>query len=220
MWRGQCNERVVQINNSDRKRSENSMLIKTILQEAISTGELLTIIYNGGSQPGSTRMISPIKIIEDNKIRARCYTSNKVKTFIIEKIEITENNSGNTSYIEGKKPVEPKTIREAFKPHVSKLETLGWYVKFEENYIGLYRYFKNGKLRKTSDVSCIYSEFITDYIDVDADEELKYHEEKSARPYYVKSFEHDGRSYKYLSKAVTLFLEYAKSGANTFFFND
>ena len=62
--------------------------LRKILEEAIGTGELITIIYHGGSEPGSRRMISPIKV-DDKIVRARCLTSNKVKGFSIDKIELS-----------------------------------------------------------------------------------------------------------------------------------
>lgn len=57
------------------------------LESAIGTGELVSIVYHGGSQPGAFREITPLQI-EDGKVRARCYTSNAVKTFALDKIEL------------------------------------------------------------------------------------------------------------------------------------
>ena len=192
------------------------MYIKNTLREAITTGELLTIIYHGGSQPGSTRMISPIKV-EGDKVRARCYTSNRIKVFIIAKIELTESSPGNTSYVEGKKPEEPNSVIDAFKPYVVDLESMGWHVKLEDDSIGLFRYFKNGKFRKTADIRCLRHKFTSDLVDIE-DGRMGYHEKSLSRPYYVYSTQsgRNGISYKYLSKAVILFLDYAKDGANKF----
>jgi hypothetical protein len=52
--------------------------VETVLQEAIETGEIITIIYKGGSKTGAKRDISPISI-KNGKVRARCHSSNAVK---------------------------------------------------------------------------------------------------------------------------------------------
>jgi hypothetical protein len=43
------------------------LTIKQILQNSIHTGELINIIYNGGSEPGASRMIMPIAIEEKSQ---------------------------------------------------------------------------------------------------------------------------------------------------------
>lgn len=62
---------------------------ESVLQEAITTGEVLRIRYEGGSQPGAERDISPISL-KEGKVRARCYSSNAVKLFVIDKITILD----------------------------------------------------------------------------------------------------------------------------------
>ena len=61
--------------------------VRERLQRAIGTGELIGIVYHGGSQPGAFREIAPLQIDAD-KVRARCYSSNAVKVFSLSKIEL------------------------------------------------------------------------------------------------------------------------------------
>jgi hypothetical protein len=61
------------------------------LEEAIEDGEVLKIIYHGGSQPGASRYIPSIKV-ESGKVRARCYPSNEVKSFHLNKLTIINEN--------------------------------------------------------------------------------------------------------------------------------
>jgi hypothetical protein len=61
--------------------------VRERLQQAIGTGELIGIVYHGGSRPGAFREIAPLQIDAD-KVRARCYTSNAVKVFSLGKIEL------------------------------------------------------------------------------------------------------------------------------------
>ena len=66
------------------------------IREAAEAGEVLRVIYAGGSQPGARREIAPISI-QNGKVRARCFSSNAVKTFVIDKIEVVEGNQATTA---------------------------------------------------------------------------------------------------------------------------
>jgi predicted DNA-binding transcriptional regulator YafY len=57
------------------------------LKEAIEDGEVLKIIYHGGSQPGTSRYIAPIQV-GNGKVRARCYSSKDVKVFYLNNLPL------------------------------------------------------------------------------------------------------------------------------------
>lgn len=196
----------------------NHMDLKQTLEDAIGTGELLTISYAGGSQPGTTRMISPIKI-EGDKVRARCYTSNRVKVFTIRKITIFENNTkGETTYKEGQHTPEPATLAEAIEPRIQELSEMGWHVELSEDEVGVHRFFKNGKMRKTPDVYLIYQEYTSDYFDQDSYGELVEHKKRSSRPWYVKSNAsgENASSFSVLSHAASRFFEFSHAAAEKY----
>jgi len=182
------------------------------LSEAIGTGELITIIYNGGSQPGTTREILPLQII-DNMVRARCYTSNKVKTFVINKIEIPPDQlSTQTTWdANAKHPYVFESIKEAYENLKEELESLGWNVQFAETDRGnhaalsLHDFFKNGKVRKSSKVAITYSKYITNFnYDVGSSDFIETTKE-STRPYCV-----GGISFGKIERAVEVFMIEAK----------
>ncbi|MCD1631376.1 WYL domain-containing protein [Marinobacter shengliensis] len=87
------------------------------LEEAIETGEVLTIVYNGGSQPGATRKISPIKI-EGAKVRARCFSTNAVKLFNLEKVVIPDGEDA-TALTEISQAKEALSDLTSFSPDFS-----------------------------------------------------------------------------------------------------
>lgn len=95
--------------------------IKKTLHDAIGTGELINIIYSAGSEPGTSRMIMPFKF-KDDKIMAKCYMSNTVKTYFLEKI--TLDKSDKTTYTGNQK--RPKTLIKAVKPNMDKLNKFSW----------------------------------------------------------------------------------------------
>jgi len=64
-------------------------MITARLIDAHDNGEIIAIVYYGGSQPGSYRLISPLRV-EDDRVFAYCHTSGRFKCFLIEKIELRD----------------------------------------------------------------------------------------------------------------------------------
>lgn len=174
--------------------------IKKILQEAIGTGEVLTIVYHGGSEPGSSRMISPIKV-EDKIVRARCLTTNKVKGFSIDKIELSMLD--NVDYTgQHKDPEEPANLTEGMVPFINKLMELGWFIQQYENQIGLFERFKNGKPKKRPTLYLVYE------IDPDSDTDKR----------LEKPWKTCGLAFKYFNRAVDKFMIAARELAPAQFY--
>lgn len=182
--------------------------IEPALREAIETGEAISIKYFGGSQPGSIRQISPISVSGDD-VRARCLATNRVKTFKLSKIELQEDNSSK-SYIPGAVKPEITSLKEGLEKFRSELESVGWVLNAEESEAGLYRMFKNGKLRKTPDVYLQYQEMTYDYTEFDDDGNEIEIMKPSTRPWYVRSNPEDSSStFKSLGGAIDKFIEFA-----------
>jgi hypothetical protein len=183
------------------------------IREAIEVGEVLKVVYGGGSQPGAMREVAPISI-ENGKVRARCFTSNAVKLFVIEKITILQE-ANSVSAVEWNPDAEQvpryQLINDLSEKEIDFLLALGWHVESDNNCLSLHRRFKNGKPMKGSDVSIDYEEYAYDLV-VGLDGEL--HEEnrrKRQRPWSVRGKNQDTRSYGSLDKAAGLFLEWAES---------
>ena len=83
------------------------MTVEDRLHAAIEDGEVLRITYAGGSQPGAERDIAPISI-KDGKVRARCYSSNAVKMFVIDKVSLVGASSSTSENWTPGKAVSPK----------------------------------------------------------------------------------------------------------------
>jgi len=67
------------------------------LKEALKSGEIIKIVYYGGSQPGTCREITPLRILDD-EVTAKCYQSDSIKTFKIAKIELVTNEDTASTY--------------------------------------------------------------------------------------------------------------------------
>jgi len=76
--------------------------IKQTLQDAMQTGEILSVIYYGGSDPGTARMIFPVKI-DNAGVWAKCIASNRVKRFLFEKMRLPESGEQAPVYHDGQK---------------------------------------------------------------------------------------------------------------------
>ena len=178
------------------------------LEIAAKAGEVVRIIYHGGSQPGTVREISPIRVAT-LEILARDLATDIVKTFKLAKIELVEDATDAPEYVSHPDVPEPAGIIEALDGKRPELENLGWHVTFSEDEASVYRFFKNGKPRKTPDVSLSYDEFVIDLF-VDDDGELHEDARHSTRPYRVDSLRFaSGRMFGKLSRAAALFLEEA-----------
>jgi hypothetical protein len=186
--------------------------VSAALQQAIQAGEVLTIKYHGGSQPGAERQIAPMEVNGD-KVRARCYASNAVKYFMLGKIELLTSHVP-TEAVAWNRDAIPivlyGTIPDIRAKHISEFQALGWHVESDKNFITLHRVRKNGNPLKGPDVSLLYEEWITDFEwDIDIDDVVETPPRKSKRPYLVRAKKHDSITYSIFAHAVERFLHFA-----------
>lgn len=188
------------------------MDVRQKLKEATETAEVLDIIYHGGSQPGKARKIAPIEITGE-KVRARCYASNAVKTFIIQKIELI--SEANTQKSEGWEVgkidhVSFDSLRQVYDEYFDQLQKLGWHVNINDSELTLHRVRKNGNPLKGHDVQLYYEEYSFDLVmglDGEFREENK---QKRTRPFGVRAKSFSTKTFSILGKAVPIFLEQAE----------
>jgi hypothetical protein len=188
------------------------------LTTAADEGEILRIIYLGGSQPGSSRDVVPIAISGD-LLRAHDVTARMDKQFRLSKIEIVDEQVTAPAYdprLASTSAEDGRTIEDLFAPMVAELQTLGWRVALTRDAVTLHGYLKNGKPRKAAHVSLTFSEYTgVRVIDVDDDGKPVEREErwKSRSPYHVSSLVLPTRSFAHLRKAGALFLDEARERA-------
>lgn len=176
------------------------------LQQVIEHKGQTTIIYNGGSAPGSARAISPIELRGDTLI-ARCLETNARKSFKLAKVEIA-----TTQPIE---PYRPKEDRSSwsFQQHLDDLMpaliAAGWHISTGPDFVEVGRLFKNGKPRKTPDAGLYYTPLTTrreldwttkSWVDIS---------EPSTLPWKLVCSGADARSFKLLGRAFSAFTEAA-----------
>lgn len=190
------------------------MSIEERIQEAINNGEVLSILYHGGSQPGALREVSPIQL-KDGKIRARCYSSNAVKTFIVNKVELVDGSYKTTKpEWDSNKTLSPiyESLEGFVKEHERELSELGWYVFIQNDEVGLHRPTKTKVPRplKTPTIWMAYDECTYDSV-LGFDGEIhKENIRKRTRPWSIRSDYKATRTFGSLDKAVPVFMEWAK----------
>ncbi|RLJ20780.1 hypothetical protein DJ031_04530 [bacterium endosymbiont of Escarpia laminata] len=188
----------------------------TRLNLAIETGEVIQIIYHGGSQPGTSRQIAPMSI-KNGKVRARCYNSNAIKQFMIEKVElVNEETPPKTTNWNRDVAAIPhyKSIESLLEKTADTLTALGWHIERNLDRISLHGRFKNGKPKKGADISLAFEEYTwIDFVDEDGNE-FKEATGKKKRPWCVRSTE-TTKSFGSLDKAAAAFMKYAELSAPT-----
>lgn len=177
------------------------------LIDAIRDGEVLKVIYHGGSAPGSVREIAPIQVI-GGKVRARCYRSNAVKLFAVSRIEILEGDAENVpSAWELKIEQGPKhlSMQDFALRNRNAWEHIGWHVECEETQLSLHRVRKNGKPLKGADVSLNYEEYISDIV-MGLDGEFREENvRKRVRPWVVRGKNRETKTFGDFERAVEVF---------------
>lgn len=138
------------------------------IQNAIDTKQKINVIYNGGSMSGQSRVLGPISI-KGNKVRAKCYTTNALKTFLMERIQVIAENGELTkdrsSEISQPPKVEPQQtlvdIKNAIAPHFPVEQ---WLIELNENTkdLSIYARFKNGNPKKLPELQVCFEEYRTE----------------------------------------------------------
>ncbi|WP_350603837.1 hypothetical protein [Pseudoalteromonas sp. SMN1298-MNA-CIBAN-0114] len=139
------------------------------IQNAIDTKQKINVIYNGGSMSGQSRVLGPISI-KGNKVRAKCYTTNALKTFLIERIQVMAENGELTkdrsSEVSQPPKVEPQQtlldIQNAISPHFPAEQ---WLIELTESAkdLSIYARFKNGNPKKLPELEVRYEEYRTEF---------------------------------------------------------
>jgi len=185
------------------------MDVREKLVQATETAEVLEIIYHGGIQPGKSRKIAPISV-KDGKVRARCYSSNAVKVFNLDKIELAATQSIEEWEAGRVEPIQYSSLGEIYDQNVEQLKQLGWHVIIGDSELTLHRMRKNGNPLKGSDVQLYYEEYSSDLV-VGLDGELREENvRKRSRPFGVRAKNFETKTFSTLDKAAPIFMAQAK----------
>jgi hypothetical protein len=184
------------------------MSVVETLRASIRTGEIVTIIYHGGSNPGATREIFPIGILAgDEKLRARCIADSATKVFIIDKISIVDNDGVIDIASDIRQSKLYTNLKELYLDVLPRFDIETFHVELGEEDLSVHKKWKNGKPQKGVVIDICYREEYTDlefnYESSKFDEVVKKHH----RPWCIGGKNVILNRYKDFNKAAYYFIE-------------
>jgi predicted DNA-binding transcriptional regulator YafY len=187
------------------------MELHDVIERATAAHEPVRVIYHGGSAPGMVRTITPIELLRD-QVRARCHVTGAAKLFKLDRLELATGDAGEHAEYTGE-PAAPAfdSLSDVLEHAIDTLEGMGWVVRIEEEpdraAILLARRFKNGKPRKTPDVSLSWERYsVQEIFDGESFSEERH---EKTRPYSTRAQGESTRSFSDLDRAAHAFLECA-----------
>lgn len=116
------------------------------LSEACGTGEIIEIVYFGGTQPGTMREVMPISIVEPY-LTAVCLASGERKTYRLDRLRLAARDESVARYVVGAGGPLFASVAQ-FAAQVRPLLDPGWHVEETATGFSVHARFKNGKPRK------------------------------------------------------------------------
>lgn len=199
------------------------LTIVELLRQAISEGEIIAVVYNGGSHPGQLRPLIPLSLTDED-LSARDPSAHITKTFKLHKISSVRLSSGEILRNENATPIEPLQIQQApsfatlaeYAEYLSpEFRAAGWNVIESENYLGVGTFLKNGKPRKSASISIqFYDRSIEPVFDWESGEvSMQPHELTGReRPWRVDP---PGKTFTQLQKAAEVFIKEVRKNSPT-----
>ena len=199
-----------------------NQLIK-MLQEAVGTGEIITVAYGGGSRPGQPRQLT-VMSCTGTEAHIREIENTTPKQYKFNKVLWVEGSSGqritseeNTkAFIANPPPTHLQSTLPAletldqYAAHLRcELEQAGWYLHQRPDLLGVGVYLKNGKPKKNPAIAVTYQDRSTETIwDLEKNDFVTRQRETSARdrPWRVDSERFSGKTFSQLSRAMELFI--------------
>lgn len=120
------------------------------LTEACGTGEILCVIYYGGTQPGSRRDLI-IRAVHGGYVEAVCLTTHVRKLYRVDKMELWQPGATAPIY-EAHPRVSPTfaTFHDLALEIVPRLARPEWHVEYSAGAIEVREKFKNGRSKKSA----------------------------------------------------------------------
>lgn len=187
------------------------MTVATRLEQAIGTGEIITIRYHGGSQPGTHREIVPLRI-EGDYVRAHCLSSKATKQFSLDKVELVDRQAAQNEW---RTPsTAPKSIDDIQSSVAEIIQAQRWHLTRESTedgeWLHLHSAFKNGKIRKTPDIGISLQPMTHDSVVNQSGEIMKENIRPRVRPWsvYSKNFA-AAKTFTHAETALAVFIQQA-----------
>lgn len=132
--------------------------LEALLDEACRTGEIVEVIYHGGSQPGTRRDLQPLRV-DPPYVEAMCLEANTYKTFRLDRMELAIGvNASAPRYRLQLAPAsrDDNWSMEALANRLeSGLPSSEWEVRSAPSGVSVHGRFKSGKPKKTPEFEVV-----------------------------------------------------------------
>ena len=129
------------------------MNVREQLTAAMETGEALTAIYHGGTQPGTKRRISLIRFV-DQRTLSWCFNAKDYRKFRWKRLELVPHDHPVPDYAKNVCDQAGEllsswqmSLKEMLGPSIRQLEEMGWHVQIGKEAMSVHLRRQNGKPR-------------------------------------------------------------------------
>jgi hypothetical protein len=181
-------------------------------REAIGTGEVLRIVYDGGSSPGAIRDIIALAILDDGKVHAKCLNTLQAKTFVLSKMRLSDSAIETYDSTIPRRPGY-SNLAEAFGGVAPEIRGLGWHVQIEDEDRGgqclsAHRVTRTGRTMKGSFASLTFTPMQWDLVVMPDGRIEETNVRLSIKPFTVRAkLAKSSPSFGDLDKAVARFMD-------------
>ncbi|WP_434939174.1 hypothetical protein ACRWQN_17670 [Shewanella sp. HL-SH8] len=184
------------------------MSVVETLRNSIRTGEIVTIIYHGGSNPGASREIFPVGILSgDEKLRARCIVDGATKVFKIDKISIVDADGVIDMARDISQSKLYTSLKELYLDAVPLFDAEKFHIELGDNELSVHKKWKNGKHQKGVVINIYYQEAYTNLVFNYETSQFDEVTKKPQRPWCIFGKNVTPNSYKDFNKAAYYFIE-------------
>ena len=185
------------------------MSVVETLRASIRTGEIVTIIYHGGSNPGASREIFPIAITPgDEKLRARCIADGATKVFKIDKISIVDGDGVIDIARDISQSKLYTSLKDLYLDVLPKFDEAIFHVEFGDNELSVHKKWRNGKSQKGAVMSIYYNAEYIEHVFNYGTGRLEEVTKKFQRPWHICGRNFNSNSFKDFNKAAYYFIEH------------
>ncbi len=198
--------------------------VADLLRSIVGSGELIKIVYNGGSRPGEARQVVPVSLTNEELIAVEPGIRNS-KQYKLNRIASAELANGQRALNADAQavPVMPPTstlpVLKTLAAYVElfrvELAAAGWHIYESNESFGLATKMKNGNPRKAPSISVQFIDRSEESVfDFESGEFKTMKRELTGRerPWRVDSWRlAQGKSFSELRLAVDLFLQEARA---------
>lgn len=110
-----------------------------VLCDAIGSGEIVTIVYMSGSQPGTKRDVQP-RTVTRSHLGAVCLETNERRTFLMEHVRVVAPEADYPRYnaVSGRQSGREMSLTDLLTRNRALIESMGWTVVASEEAITLH----------------------------------------------------------------------------------